>query len=129
MIAEANTSGLARLFSLRHDFPTEWHRFITTDGSNFLATIKKEHFPYFVQGYILDNLKFQIFTVTRNVLKTVPITEAEIVNDAGPVENTEKIRHTLDKLNEEDRNGKIEIRRNILPAEADILLMIRYTAG
>jgi hypothetical protein len=49
VIKGANASGLIRLFSLRHDFPSEWHRFVNGTG-NFEATIKKEFFPYFVQG-------------------------------------------------------------------------------
>lgn len=49
IISTVNTSGLIRLFSLKHDFPSEWHYFVNGSG-NFEATIKKEYFPYFVQG-------------------------------------------------------------------------------
>jgi hypothetical protein len=49
IVGQVNTSGLTRLFSLKHDFPSEWHHFISGSG-DFETTIKKEYFPYFVQG-------------------------------------------------------------------------------
>lgn len=49
LVGKANKSGLALLFSLRHDFPTEWHQFVT-GSANFAATVKWEYFPYFTQG-------------------------------------------------------------------------------
>lgn len=43
---------LALLFSLRHDFPTEWAAFVNGAAANrpFTATIRKDYLPYFVQG-------------------------------------------------------------------------------
>jgi Tc toxin complex TcA C-terminal TcB-binding domain len=49
LVQEANTSGLALLFSLKHDFPSEWHQFVT-GNSNFAAKVKRDYFPYFTQG-------------------------------------------------------------------------------
>ena len=49
LIGEANSSGLALLFSLKQDFPNEWHRFVT-GVENFKTIVKREHFPYFSQG-------------------------------------------------------------------------------
>lgn len=48
--AEENVVLLTRLFSLKHDFPSEWQRYLTSDGTEFKATIKPEHFPYIVRG-------------------------------------------------------------------------------
>jgi hypothetical protein len=45
----SNQSEFALLFSLRHDFPTQWSAFVN-GAENFTATIRKEHFPYFTQG-------------------------------------------------------------------------------
>ena len=48
---KASQSNLALLFSLSHDFPTEWSAFINAKGkSNFAVKIRKDHFPYFTQG-------------------------------------------------------------------------------
>jgi hypothetical protein len=49
LVAEAEAPGLVQLLSLRHDFPTEWHRFIH-GKDKFEATLRREFFPYLVQG-------------------------------------------------------------------------------
>ena len=53
LFQEASQSNLALLFSLRHDFPTEWSAFVndkTLTPAPFSATIRKDFFPYFAQG-------------------------------------------------------------------------------
>jgi hypothetical protein len=42
-------AGLTLLFSLSHDFPSEWAAFVNGTG-NFTATVKRDYFPYFTQG-------------------------------------------------------------------------------
>lgn len=49
LLQPVNQSNLALLFSLRHDFPTEWAAFVNGAG-DFTATIRKDFFPYFTQG-------------------------------------------------------------------------------
>jgi hypothetical protein len=49
LLRQASQSNLALLFSLRHDFPTEWAAFVNGAG-DFSATIRKDYFPYFTQG-------------------------------------------------------------------------------
>lgn len=66
-IEQANTSGLAQLFDLRHDFATEWHRFVTGE-ENFSAIIKKSHFPYFVQGSDVEVTKVTLFAINDGEL-------------------------------------------------------------
>jgi hypothetical protein len=46
---------VVRLFSLRHEFPAKWHRFVTTPTdptANVTATVdlSVERFPYFTHG-------------------------------------------------------------------------------
>ena len=43
LFQEANQSNLALLFSLRHDFPSEWSAFVN-GGNDFSATIRKDYF-------------------------------------------------------------------------------------
>jgi len=53
LFQQVNQSGLALLFSLRHDFPTEWSAFVNDKPASpapFTATIRKDFFPYFTQG-------------------------------------------------------------------------------
>lgn len=49
LFQQASQARLTLLFSLKHDFPGEWHRFVT-GNANFAATIERDHFPYFTQG-------------------------------------------------------------------------------
>jgi len=57
--SETEDQGLLRLFSLRHEFPTDWQRFSQATGStrrlSFVVT--RERFPYFLQGKTLKILK------------------------------------------------------------------------
>jgi len=49
LLQQADQANLALLFSLRHDFPTEWSAFVNGAG-DFAAPIRKDYFPYFTQG-------------------------------------------------------------------------------
>ncbi len=52
-VQEKLPSQTARLFSLKHEFSTEWHRFFNPEGGNdqeFVADLKNEHFPFFIRG-------------------------------------------------------------------------------
>lgn len=72
LVEEANTSGLVQLFSLQHDFPSEWHRFISGDD-DFRATVKKEYFPYFVQGKDIAIHKVELYGAQESeLLSAVP---------------------------------------------------------
>jgi Tc toxin complex TcA C-terminal TcB-binding domain len=82
LIGEANQAGLALLFSLKHDFPSEWHRF-STGNANFAATVTRDHFPYFTQGkeITIDGLQVhaiqdgQLGSVTPQGLNLAAFTE------------------------------------------------------
>jgi Tc toxin complex TcA C-terminal TcB-binding domain len=50
-----------RLFSLKHEFPTEWYKFLNPGGGadqELVINLKPEHYPFFLQGKI-NNLKFK----------------------------------------------------------------------
>lgn len=50
-----NGVGLSRAFSLRYDFPMEWHKLNASDNTaDVILTLVKEHFPYFARP---DDLK------------------------------------------------------------------------
>lgn len=58
LIEAANTSGLVQLFSLKHDFPTEWHQFMypATAATSQELTLKldKRLFPFMLKDRRLD---------------------------------------------------------------------------
>ena len=72
LVALANESGLALLFSLKHDFPSEWHQF-STSGSDpdFTATIKRDYFPYFTQGKDVTIDAIELHAIKADNLQSV----------------------------------------------------------
>ena len=60
LIAAASTSGLALLFSLRHDFPTEWAAFARGTG-DFTLRFERSCFPYFVNGDTLSITSLDLY--------------------------------------------------------------------
>lgn len=63
---------LLRLFSLRHEFPSEWHRFlISPPSANNVNTITVDlattRFPYFVQGREISINEVRVFERVRSV--------------------------------------------------------------
>jgi hypothetical protein len=53
LLANANTRPLVRLFSLRHEFPTEWNRFVNSQApgmTTITVDLGTTRFPYFAQG-------------------------------------------------------------------------------
>jgi hypothetical protein len=79
-------SGLALLFWLRHDFPTEWAAFINTSAPTFTLTIQKAYFPYFAQGKNLavDAIELYNGTAGPTIPSVVPsdVTNALKAGDA-----------------------------------------------
>lgn len=126
MIEEANTSGMTRLWSLRHEFSTEWHQFVNTPNANFQALIQKHHFPYFAQGLNIEVTDFQLCVIEENALLPLPLAEDKIVNSENPMAADQQLRHTLEKLNEDQREGEIEISKEILSKGKDVFLLIKY---
>jgi hypothetical protein len=66
-----NRAGLALLFSLRHDFPTEWSAFVNGAG-DFSAVIRRTHFPYFTQGKTITITGLELYD-GKGVSKHHPI--------------------------------------------------------
>jgi Tc toxin complex TcA C-terminal TcB-binding domain len=62
LFQQANQAGLALLFSLRHDFPTEWSAFVNSKtNADFTATIRKNDFPYFTQGRTINLVGLELY--------------------------------------------------------------------
>jgi hypothetical protein len=58
LVAEASQSGLILLLSLNHDFPSEWHTFVT-GNAKFAAAVTRDFIPYFTQskGVVISAMK------------------------------------------------------------------------
>jgi len=69
LLGDAGTRPLLRLFSLRHEFPSEWHRFVSSPPSAVNAMtvdLATRRFPYFVQGRQISITKAKVFERTRS---------------------------------------------------------------
>jgi hypothetical protein len=60
LLQQASRSDLAILFSLRHDFPTEWSTFVSGAG-DFSVKIRRDHFPYFAQAKTITIGGFDLY--------------------------------------------------------------------
>lgn len=106
-----NREGLFRLFSLRHEFPTEWHQFKQSTEGNPGMTIRfsQDRFPFIFQG------------------KDITIREIKVHNRAS------EIALATTELIPEDRRGRewtCTIRLGLTPADFtsidDIFLLCGY---
>jgi len=77
IIGEANSSGLALLFYLKQDFPSEWHRFVA-GAENFKTMVKSEHFPYFTQGKNITIDALQLDAIKANKVESKTLSDLNI---------------------------------------------------
>jgi hypothetical protein len=86
MFSTANASGLAMLFSLRHDFPTEWAAF-ANGTADFATTIRRNFFPYMVQNETLSADAIELYAAVNGKLAkrtiAVPPAMSDDLNDAA----------------------------------------------
>jgi hypothetical protein len=78
LFQQVNQSNLSLLFSLRHEFPTEWSAFVNGTG-DFTAAIRKDYFPYFTQG--------KTITITGLYLYAQDVTKHHSTGDPGAATN------------------------------------------
>jgi hypothetical protein len=88
MMSTQNKSGLALLFSLPHDFPTEWASFV--NGANPMTIrLRKDFFPYLVKEETLTVDALELYAPVDKKLKkrtvAVPGTMSDALNEAEGV--------------------------------------------
>lgn len=130
LLTEANTSGLALVFSLQHDFPGEWHRFVAGSADFFTATVKRDHFPYFTLGTDITLSPVQLYAIQDNELKP-PVTPDLLDPQTGQVD-PEALQKLTGKLNKPDGAGEISLAPDevlIRNDEANVVLLIKYSVG
>jgi hypothetical protein len=77
LVSEASGAGLALLFSVKHDFPSEWHKFVAANPQTavasvpFGAIVKREHFPYFTQGREISIDAIQLHAVQADRMQSI----------------------------------------------------------
>jgi len=86
------SSDLAILFSLNHDFPTEWHRFQSTTNEDMKITITSDHFPYMAQGFTIKIQKAKILYIKKEKVET---DQSTITMSKTTLKSDEKITLTV----------------------------------
>ncbi len=88
LLEEEKSSGLIQMFSLKHDFPTEWHQFLNS-AKKIKVTIKKEHFPYLVQYKTLNINTIELKSIS-DLNKTTSLPKDDLVDINKKIENNTK---------------------------------------
>ncbi|CAG0995270.1 MAG: hypothetical protein OIN86_12735 [Candidatus Methanoperedens sp.] len=120
MIEKAQAARSVRLFSVRHEFPTEWARFtsVKIDGTTRTAglslTLLPQHYPFWAQG-IVGSGKAEVNTVKlfAKMLPTNKNLDLNLYDDADPAKSNIKI----DALNQNPSLGNL-LSGNLLNIEA-----------
>lgn len=101
LIEDGQSAGSSRLFSVRHEFPTEWAKFKNqTPGANqryeLAITFRPEHYPFWSQGLLTREppsasvVRIDLFARSADVQAPATITVADRVDetDAGTQKDT-----------------------------------------
>ena len=143
--------GMARVFSLKHEFPTEWHRLvnIAADNGNHQQSFElaKERFPFLFQGNKLKLTQVELFAVPKSEKKldaadfelalAVP-GQPEPVNLAksGEIRGILRMKAQLDGLEVQPKSREPKWIFTVKPARiastleplADLLVLCSYRA-
>ncbi|MEO7975515.1 neuraminidase-like domain-containing protein [Flavobacterium sp.] len=100
----------AKLFSLKHEFATEWYKFLNPlNGADqeLIFTLKPEHFPFFIRNKLntIQIKKIDIFVATKdesitNYVSNIKVTSGAVINTIpiDPDLNFDGIPHTSRNL-------------------------------
>jgi hypothetical protein len=117
LFQQANHSGLALLFSLPYDFPTEWAAF-ANGAATFAALIRKDHFPYFAQGRTITINRMEIYD-GKDVSKHAPV-GTQATWDAASADLASNQAFNFVGAN---------VQGGLLSANRQPFLILRYTFG
>ena len=124
----------ARLFSLKHEFPNEWYKFMNSGAAQELTfNVKTEHYPFFMRGKLntlklkkaniwiesADNINADIIVTSGN-----PVAGVHIDKDV----NYDNIPHTEINIANVNPTGDIHLKINTaneLDKIRDIYLLLQ----
>ncbi len=115
-IEEAHAAGSVRLFSMRHEFPTEWAEFRSIEAvssdkpAGLTINLKPEHYPFWSKGFL------ETATINELMLLSKTSLNPEIsdkVTEEGKLDGEGKI--SLDGKLGELRTGKLKNAENLSP--------------
>jgi len=115
LFQRAEQTGLALLFSLRHDFPNEWQEFVSGSG-DFSATVQSTHFPYFTQS--------KPVTIVGLELYGTDLTNPRAVADPAQATTDLASRHAFSVTAAPDPPGPAQVLAR--SPDAEVFLVVRY---
>jgi hypothetical protein len=118
LVGEANAAGLALLFSLKHDFPNDWQRFLT-GNANFTATVKRDHFPYSTQGKEITIDGLQVHAIQDSRLTSVTLQGFDLAAFTQTLKDAGAFELSLPP------DGAVLVRNK----EAHVFTLIKYSVG
>jgi hypothetical protein len=77
LVGQADQFGLTRLFSLRHDFPSEWYAF-TTGDDDFTASLRRTHFPYFTRSETIRLSGARLYALVGTALTGITLGDLDL---------------------------------------------------
>ena len=121
LFQQANQSNLALLFSLRHDFPTEWSAFVNGTG-DFTAIIRRDYLPYFTEGKQVTIAGFDLYG--QDVTKHHVVGD-QTAWDAATADLKDKNKQAFTVTIAPDAPGPTQVMTRT--ADAHVFLIIRYS--
>jgi hypothetical protein len=95
LIDAGSAAGSVRLFSMRHEFPTEWARFTSQDpGPNrrreLALTLRQEHYPFWSQGRLNAVARIDLFAASAAdpTPATIQVSDRADTTDATSLTDT-----------------------------------------
>ncbi len=122
LFQESSQFNFALLFSLRHDFPTEWSAFVNGAG-DFTATIRKDFFPYFTQVKAITISGLDLYG--QDVKKHHVVGDQDDAWDAKSVDLGDKSKQAFTVTIAPDAPRPTQVLTRTAAAQA--FLIVRYT--
>ena len=115
-IGAAQAIGSVRLFSVRHEFPTEWAKFKSvkigdgTEKAELTLILRKEHYPFWIQDEldIPDKVKQIDFFADTTQDTEVEISNEEENNEEENNEEENKVILVIDEFLGDLRTGRLK---------------------
>lgn len=93
LIKDGQAAGSVRLFSVRHEFPAEWHRFKTQTPPaghrhELALTLRPEHYPFWAQGRLNSVSRIDLLAQSEKTPVPASIKVADKASDASAKTDT-----------------------------------------
>ena len=91
LFTEAQATGSARLFSVRHEFPSEWAKFqsqaaVPNQRFELTLNLREEHYPYWSQGRL--NSVTRVDILARSTVGSLEVANKADQNDVTAMKDT-----------------------------------------